>query len=118
MLDRGWGRERRSWCGSAERFRPAPAFPLRSCCPLKVRARHEIGRAAALSGLSLLWGSVFLWIKISGYGFSPVEMVFVRLVLGAAMLMATGLSRGQRPPRDRKLLGHMALAALLGNAVP
>ncbi|MFI5824774.1 DMT family transporter [Streptomyces rishiriensis] len=76
------------------------------------------GALLRLSGLSLLWGSVFLWIKISGYGFSPVEMVFVRLVLGAAVLMAIGLSRGQRPPRDRRLLGHMAVAALLGNAVP
>ncbi|WP_330461704.1 DMT family transporter [Streptomyces sp. NBC_00820] len=76
------------------------------------------GALLRLSGLSLLWGSVFLWIKISGYGFSPVEMVFVRLVLGAAVLMAIGLSKGQRPPRDKKLLGHMAVAALLGNAVP
>ncbi|AVV46730.1 EamA/RhaT family transporter [Streptomyces sp. P3] len=76
------------------------------------------GALLRLSGLSLLWGSVFLWIKISGYGFSPVEMVFVRLVLGAAVLMAIGLSRGQRPPRDRTLLGHMAVAALLGNAIP
>ncbi|MEU6556326.1 DMT family transporter [Streptomyces sp. NPDC046915] len=76
------------------------------------------GALLRLSGLSLLWGSVFLWIKISGYGFSPVEMVFVRLVLGAAVLMAIGLFKGQRPPRDRKILGHMAVAALLGNAVP
>ncbi|MEU0400252.1 DMT family transporter [Streptomyces sp. NPDC006197] len=78
----------------------------------------KTGALLRLSGLSLLWGSVFLWIKISGYGFSPVEMVFVRLVLGAAVLMAIGLAKGQRLPRDKATLGHMTVAALLGNAVP
>jgi drug/metabolite transporter (DMT)-like permease len=78
----------------------------------------KTGALLRLSGLSLLWGSVFLWIKISGYAFSPVEMVFVRLVLGAAVLMAIGLAKGLRPPRDKVIVGHMAVAALLGNAVP
>ncbi|MFB7512977.1 DMT family transporter [Streptomyces sp. NPDC056144] len=78
----------------------------------------KTGALLRLSGLSLLWGSVFLWIKISGYGFAPVATVFVRLVLGAAVLMAIGLAKGQRPPRDKTTLGHMAVAALLGNTVP
>jgi drug/metabolite transporter (DMT)-like permease len=76
------------------------------------------GALVRLTGLSLLWGSVFLWIKISGYAFSPVQMVFIRLVLGAAVLLSIGLMKGQRLPRDRTLLGHMVVAALLGNAVP
>ncbi|GGZ57740.1 DMT family transporter [Streptomyces subrutilus] len=78
-------------------------------------SKAAIGRLAVLS---LLWGSVFLWIKISGYGFSPVEMVFVRLVLGAAVILSIGYAKGQKLPRDRTVLGHMAVAALLGNAVP
>jgi drug/metabolite transporter (DMT)-like permease len=45
-------------------------------------------------------------------------MVFVRLVLGAVVLLAIGLAKGQRLPRDRATLGHMTVAALLGNAVP
>ncbi|MBT2386634.1 DMT family transporter, partial [Streptomyces sp. ISL-11] len=76
------------------------------------------GAVLRLTALSLLWGSVFLWIKISGYAFSPVEMVFVRLVLGAAVLLTIGAAKGQRLPRDKKILGHMAVAAFLGNAVP
>ncbi|MEV5380485.1 DMT family transporter [Streptomyces nondiastaticus] len=76
------------------------------------------GAVLRLSALSLLWGSVFLWIKISGYAFSPVEMVFVRLVLGAAVLLTIGVAKGQKLPRDKKVLGHMAVAAFLGNAVP
>ncbi|MGW2601437.1 DMT family transporter [Streptomyces klenkii] len=76
------------------------------------------GAVLRLTALSLLWGSVFLWIKISGYAFSPVEMVFVRLVLGAAVLLTIGAAKGQKLPRDKKVLGHMAVAAFLGNAVP
>ncbi|WP_367135700.1 MULTISPECIES: DMT family transporter [Streptomyces] len=76
------------------------------------------GAVLRLTALSLLWGSVFLWIKISGYAFSPVEMVFVRLVLGAAVLLTIGVAKGQKLPRDKKVLGHMAVAAFLGNAVP
>jgi drug/metabolite transporter (DMT)-like permease len=71
-----------------------------------------------LGVLSLLWGSVFLWIKIAGYGFSPVEMVLVRLVLGAGVLLALGFKRGLRLPTDRTVLGHMFVTGLLGNVIP
>lgn len=71
-----------------------------------------------LSVLSLLWGSVFLWIKIAGYAFSPVEMVLARLVLGAVVVLGIGFGKGQRLPRDRGAWAHIAAAALLGNALP
>ncbi|MGJ7417962.1 DMT family transporter [Streptomyces cinereoruber] len=73
---------------------------------------------ARLAALSLVWGSVFLWIKIAGYGFSPVQMVLVRLALGAAVLLAIGYARGLRPPREKAVWGHLTVAALLGNAIP
>jgi drug/metabolite transporter (DMT)-like permease len=78
----------------------------------------KAGALVRLGGLSLMWGSVFLWIKISGYAFSPVEMVFARLLLGAVVVMAIGLMRGQRPPREAKAIGHLVVAALLGNVIP
>ncbi|MGW2282991.1 DMT family transporter [Streptomyces sp. NPDC001770] len=73
---------------------------------------------ARLAALSLIWGSVFLWIKISGYGFSPVQMVFVRLALGAAVVLAIARAKGLRLPRSASYWGHITVAALLGNAVP
>ncbi|WP_432062862.1 DMT family transporter [Streptomyces sp. S1] len=73
---------------------------------------------ARLAALSLVWGSVFLWIKIAGYGFSPVQMVLARLALGAAVLLAIGYARGLRPPREKAVWGHLTVAALLGNAIP
>jgi drug/metabolite transporter (DMT)-like permease len=71
-----------------------------------------------LAALGLIWGSVFMWIKIAGYGLSPVQMVFGRLVLGAAVLVAMGYIRGLRLPQGRQLWGHLTIAALLGNAIP
>lgn len=71
-----------------------------------------------LGALSLIWGSVFLWIKIAGYGFSPVQMVFIRLLLGALVVITIGYARGMRLPKDRVIWGHLTVAALLGNAIP
>jgi hypothetical protein len=36
-----------------------------------------------LGGLSLLWGSGFLWIKLALQGLSPVQLGFGRLLAGA-----------------------------------
>jgi len=78
-------------------------------------SKATVGR---LGALSLIWGSVFLWIKIAGYAFSPVQMVLARLVLGAVVLVAVGYARGLRLPTDRKIWFHLTVAALIGNAVP
>jgi drug/metabolite transporter (DMT)-like permease len=68
--------------------------------------------------LALFWGSSFLWIKMGLASFTPVQMTFVRLVLGAAVLVALCWGGGRRLPRDRRLWGHLAVAALIGNAIP
>ncbi|GGJ94816.1 multidrug transporter [Pilimelia anulata] len=69
-------------------------------------------------GLSLLWGAGFLWIKLALRGFSPVQIVFVRLLVGAVILGVVALAARQRFPRDRRTWGHLAVAALVANAVP
>jgi drug/metabolite transporter (DMT)-like permease len=68
--------------------------------------------------LALFWGSSFLWIKIGLASFSPIQMTFVRLVLGAAVLVVLCYAGRQRLPRDRRLWGHLTVAALVGNAIP
>ncbi|MFC9702009.1 DMT family transporter [Streptomyces sp. NPDC056943] len=73
---------------------------------------------ARLAALSLVWGSVFLWIKIAGYGFSPVQMVLIRLALGALVILSLGYAKGLRLPKEPVIWGHLTVAALLGNAVP
>lgn len=71
-----------------------------------------------LGMLGLIWGSVFLFIKVAGYAFSPVQMVLARLVMGAAVLLPFVLSRGLRLPKGLNIWGHLTIAALLGNAIP
>ena len=68
--------------------------------------------------LALIWGSGFLWIKLADRGFSPAEVTLARLVLGAAALFAIVLARREQVPRAGRLWGHIAVAALFGNAVP
>ncbi|MEV6350457.1 DMT family transporter [Actinoplanes sp. NPDC051851] len=68
--------------------------------------------------LGSIWGSVFLWIKVTGYAFAPIQMVFARLALGAVVLLVIAYAKKLRPPRGAALWGHLTVAALLGNALP
>ncbi|WP_369148779.1 DMT family transporter [Streptomyces sp. R44] len=75
--------------------------------------------AIRMGVLALLWGSGFLWIKISlDQGLTPGWITFVRCLLGAAVLLALAYGAGQRLPRDRGTWKRLAIAALLCNALP
>jgi len=71
-----------------------------------------------MAGLALFWGSGFLWIKLALRGFNPVQIVFVRLLLGFVTLTPIALSRGLRFPRDSRVWGHLFVSALVANAIP
>ncbi|MEU9293885.1 DMT family transporter [Streptomyces sp. NPDC048266] len=75
--------------------------------------------AIRMGVLALLWGSGFLWIKISlNQGLTPGWITFVRCLLGAAVLVALAHGTGQRLPRDRATWGRLVVAAFLCNALP
>ncbi|WP_326552582.1 DMT family transporter [Micromonospora sp. NBC_01813] len=76
------------------------------------------GSLVRLVMLALLWGSGFLWIKLALRGFTPVQIVLVRLALGALVLIPIALHRGLRFPADRTTWGHLFVAALVANAIP
>jgi uncharacterized membrane protein len=73
---------------------------------------------ARLALLALLWGSSFLWIKLALDGLSPVQLVLVRLALGAAVLALVVRIRRLRLLRDRTTWLHLTFAALVANAIP
>lgn len=73
---------------------------------------------ARLALLALLWGSGFLWIKLALRGFSPTQIVLIRLTLGALVLAPIALARGMRFPTGRATWGHLFVAALVANAIP
>jgi drug/metabolite transporter (DMT)-like permease len=83
-------------------------------------AAHSLRQSALprLGLLALIWGSSFLWIKLADRGFSPAEVTFARLALGAAVLFPVALARRETMPRSASLWAQIGVAALFGNAIP
>jgi drug/metabolite transporter (DMT)-like permease len=53
-----------------------------------------------LGALSVLWGAAYLFIAVTLRGFSPVVVVFGRVVLAALLLLPLAIHRGAlKPPR-------------------
>ncbi|WP_246213648.1 DMT family transporter [Kitasatospora viridis] len=74
--------------------------------------------SARVAVLALLWGSTFLWIKLSLTVLTPVQVTFARCLLGAAVLTAACLGTGRRLPRGAALWGRILIAAFFCNALP
>jgi drug/metabolite transporter (DMT)-like permease len=68
--------------------------------------------------LSAIWGLSFLLIKVGDQAFAPLQVAFGRMVFGALTLLVLLWVRRDRLPRDPATWGHLAVAALLLNAVP
>jgi drug/metabolite transporter (DMT)-like permease len=68
--------------------------------------------------LSLAWGASFFFIKIGLEGLSPVQVVWARLVFGAAALALIMLFGRRRVPLEKALWGHLTVVALLLCVVP
>ena len=67
--------------------------------------------------LALIWGASYLFIKLGLEDLEPVFLVFVRLALGAAVLVALAASRGALAPLRGRLRAVVVLA-LLQVAIP
>lgn len=76
------------------------------------------GSVVRLVLLAVLWGSSFVWIKIGLRGFTPMQLVFLRLLLAAGLLLVICRVRGLRMPREPVVWVHFAVAATVGNVVP
>lgn len=68
--------------------------------------------------LALLWGSGFFWIALSLDGFTPVQLTFARLALGALVLVPIVLVRRLPRPTGRAMWFHLTVSALVANAIP
>jgi drug/metabolite transporter (DMT)-like permease len=74
--------------------------------------------AARLVLLGAIWGSSFLFIKVALEDLTPMQIVAGRVAVGALLLVTLLHARGGRIPRERQLLGPLAIMALIGNIVP
>lgn len=45
------------------------------------------GSIVRVALLAVLWGSSFVWIKVGLRGFAPMQLVFLRLLFAAALLL-------------------------------
>jgi drug/metabolite transporter (DMT)-like permease len=68
--------------------------------------------------LALIWGSSFLSIKVAVDALAPVDVAFVRVALGASVLLVALAIRRQRLPAGRAVWGHLFVIALFGNSIP
>ena len=68
--------------------------------------------------LALLWGPSFLFIKVAVAEIPPITMVVGRVGIGAILLYAMLRWENGRLPRDRETWKHLAIIALVHNAIP
>lgn len=68
--------------------------------------------------LATTWGCSFWWIKLGLEYFSPVEVAFGRIALGALALLITCVVTKTHLPRRRSTWRHLAVVAILLNSVP
>lgn len=76
------------------------------------------GWRAQFALLSLTWGSSFLFIKVLDRHWPPLWVALGRIALGAVTLLMIATLRGERLRLDRTLWRHLAVVAVLFNAVP
>ena len=65
-----------------------------------------------------MWGSSPALTKIAVQGFAPIEIVFYRLVVGAAILWTMMTLKRARLPFGRRYLLFYLVAAIFGSALP
>lgn len=82
------------------------------------RDRMKAAGWLRVAALAAIWGSGFLLIKISLRGFTPVQLTFARLALGAFVLTLVLVVMRLRLPDERRLWLYLLVAALLANAIP
>ena len=69
-------------------------------------------------GLGIVWGCSFIFIKLGLEFLTPVGVAFGRCALGALALLIYLKVKGLSLVRDRKMLGHLWVVALLLNVIP
>jgi drug/metabolite transporter (DMT)-like permease len=71
-----------------------------------------------LLALSAIWGSSFLFIKISVATIPPMTLTAARLILAALGLLPFLWATGRRLPREARIWWDFSVVAFIGNLVP
>ncbi|TYB54401.1 DMT family transporter [Nonomuraea sp. PA05] len=68
--------------------------------------------------MTSIWGASFFFTAIALRSFNPYMIVLGRMALAAVVLAVVVRVRGLAVPRDRRLLGHLALLGAFNIALP
>jgi drug/metabolite transporter (DMT)-like permease len=68
--------------------------------------------------LGAIWGCSFLFIKLGLQSFTPVQVAFGRVTIGAIVLLLVARATGTRLPRGRATWGHISVVGLLFCSIP
>jgi drug/metabolite transporter (DMT)-like permease len=68
--------------------------------------------------LGAIWGLSFLFIKLGLQSFSPVQVAFGRVTIGAITLLVILRATGTRLPKGRETWGHLSVVGLLFCSIP
>ncbi|HET6504071.1 MAG TPA: DMT family transporter [Amycolatopsis sp.] len=71
-----------------------------------------------IAALATTWGSSFLWIKVGLRAFTPMQLVLIRVLLGALVLLVVCGARRDRLPSRKRTWLHLGVAAVFHNLVP
>jgi drug/metabolite transporter (DMT)-like permease len=69
-------------------------------------------------GLGFIWGSSYLFIKLAVDDFGTFTLVFLRLLVGAALLWVCVRIAKQTLPRERRIYGHLFVMAVINITIP
>jgi drug/metabolite transporter (DMT)-like permease len=69
-------------------------------------------------GLGFIWGSSYLFIKLAVDDFGTFTLVFLRLLVGAALLWICVRIAKQTLPRERRIYGHLLVMAVINITIP
>jgi drug/metabolite transporter (DMT)-like permease len=81
-------------------------------------ARRVVPWPARLLLLAAIWGSSFLFIKTGDQALAPLQVTFARMVFGSATLLLILAAQRIALPRAPRVWLHLAVAAMLLNALP
>ena len=68
--------------------------------------------------LALLWGSSFMWISIGVQTIPPITLAAIRVVVASIVIGSVMFMRGQKLPREPKLLYQLFVLAMIGSIIP
>lgn len=82
------------------------------------RADSGVPWQVRLVPLAAIWGMSFLFIKVGDEEFAPLQVAFIRMLVGTATLLLILALRREGLPRDPRIWMHLTVAAIFFNALP